>query len=99
MGYKDETMAGDNFIKGKRKNPLDDIISRRAVSEFLGCAVETILEYVKEEGLPFILVGRDYYFSCRSLHKWFLHREATLVPKKKLGGMNKVSSEVKEGAI
>ena len=98
MGYKEETLAGDNFIKGKRKNPLDDIISRRALSEFLGCAVETILEYVKEEGLPFILVGRDYYFSCRSLHKWFKKRETTLVPNKKLGGMDKVSSEVKEGA-
>jgi len=66
----------DKALKGTRKNPLiDDIITKEGLAEFLGCTPETITYYQKEYALPFIPVGRDTYFSTRSVHKWFMSRQ------------------------
>ncbi len=72
-------------IQGKRKNPLiDDIIHKGALAECLGCTEQTITYYQKQLGLPFIPVGRDTYFSIKSIYKWLLEREQTLLAEKEL---------------
>ena len=72
-------------LKGKRKNPLlDDIVHKEALAQCFGCDTDTITYYQKELGLPFIKVGRDTYFSIKSIYKWLRERETTLVPEKEL---------------
>ena len=72
-------------LKGKRKNALvDDITHKAALAECLGCTEETITYYQKQLGLPFIPVGRDTYFSIKSIYKWLMEREQTLLPEKEL---------------
>lgn len=97
MGYK-ESIAGKSFVNGRRKSPLDDIINVHALAQFLGCGTDTVSEYIKEDCMPFMPLGRDRYFSSKSLWKWFKARETTLVPEKKLREVGKVSSKVKEVA-
>jgi len=84
MSYKDNN--GLEFaIQGKRKNPLvDDIIHKGALAECLGCTEQTITYYQKQLALPFISVGRDTYFSIKSIYKWLTEREQTLLPEKEL---------------
>ena len=83
MGYKANDIG--IALKGKRKNPLvDDIVDKDNLAEYLGCDTHTITYYQKEKGLPFIAVGRDTYFSIKSVYKWLIEREQTLLPEKGL---------------
>ena len=83
MGYKANNM-GDAF-KGKRKNPLvDDIIDKDTLADYIGCEPRAITYYQKEKGLPFIPLGRDTYFSVKSVYKWLMKREQILLPENEL---------------
>ena len=83
MGYKANNMG--DALKGKRKNPLmDDIIDKDALADYIGCETRAITYYQKTLGLPFILLGRDTYFSVKTVYKWLKAREMTLVPEKEL---------------
>lgn len=90
-------------LRGKRKNPLiDDIVDKPNLACFLLKTEETITKYQKEEGLPFIPVGKETYFSVKAVHKWMLGRQMTLVPDKekikKNGGLGKRSKVGKSGS-
>jgi len=92
MGYKANNMG--DALKGKRKNPLiDDIIDKDTLAEYIGCDPDTITYYQKTKGLPFIPLGRDTYFSVKTVYKWLIDREMTLVPEKeqKKEGLAKLS--------
>lgn len=92
MGYKANNMG--DALKGKRKNPLiDDIIDKDTLAEYIGCDPDTITYYQKTKGLPFIPLGRDTYFSVKTVYKWLIDREMTLVPEKeqKKEGLTKPS--------
>ena len=83
MGYKANNMG--DALKGKRKNPLiDDIIDKDTLANYIGCEARAITYYQKEKGLPFITLGRDTYFSVKSVYKWLMERERTLLPEKEL---------------
>ena len=101
MSYKGNSGL-DKALKGTRKNPLiDDIITKGGLAEFLGCTPETITYYQKEYGLPFIPVGRDTYFSTRSVHKWFMSRQVNHnghKPEPKKRGMTETSNGGEIGA-
>jgi len=83
----------DKALQGKRKNPLiDDIITKEVLAICLGCCEKTITYYQQKKGLPYIPLGRDTYFSTRSVHKWFMSRELTengQEPEPKKEGMTK----------
>ena len=101
MGYKGNS-GFDKALKGKRKNPLiDDIITKEALAVCLGCSEKTITYYQQAKGLPYIPLGRDTYFSTRSVHKWFMSREVNengQEPEPKKEGMTKTSKGGKVGA-
>ncbi len=83
MSYKGNNMG--EALKGKRKNPLvDDIIDKETMAEWLGCETRAITYYQKGKGLPFIPLGRDTYFSVKSVYKWLMEREQILLPEKEL---------------
>lgn len=94
MGYKANNLVG-KALEGKRKTCLDDIIDKDSLSNYLGCDPDTITYYQKTLGLPFIPLGRDTYFSVKTIHKWLVDREMTLVPEEKKKGMSKTSKESK----
>ena len=94
MSYQDGGL--DTALKGKRKNPLiDDIIDKPSLAVFLDLSEDTITNYQKRYGLPFIPIGEKTYFSIQSVYKWFKENETTLVPKEieKNGGSTKASKE------
>jgi len=75
----------DIALKGKRKNPLvDDIVDKPSLALYLDCHEETIRNYQKEFGLPFIKIGSNTYFSIKSVYKWLMENERTLLPEKEL---------------
>ena len=75
----------DKALTGKRKNPLvDDIVDKPSLALYLDCHEETIRNYQKEFGLPFIKIGSNSYFSIKSVYKWLMENERTLVPEKEL---------------
>ena len=81
MSYQDGGL--DIALKGKRKNPLvDDIIDKSSLALYLDRSEETITNWQKEYGLPFISIGDKTFFSVQSVYKWFKEREKTLVPEK-----------------
>ena len=83
MGYKANNMG--DALKGKRKNPLvDDIVDKDTLADYIGCDPHTITYYQKEKGLPFIPLGRDTYFSVKSVYQWLIKRETSLLPEKDL---------------
>lgn len=98
MGYKGNNLVG-KALEAKRKTPLDDIIDKDRLAEYLGCDPDTITYYQKTMGLPFIPLGRDTYFSIKNIHKWFVGREITLVPEQKKKGMTKTSRGSETEAI
>ena len=90
-------------LRGKRKNPLiDDIVDKENLACFLGKTEETITTYQKEEGLPFIPIGKETYFSVKTIHEWMMDRQMTLVPGEekiiKNGGLDKRSRVGKSGS-
>ena len=88
MGYKANNMG--EALKGKRKNPLvDDIVDKDTLAEYIGCDPDTITFYQKTKGLPFISLGRDTYFSVKSVYKWLIEREQTLLPEGELKELKK----------
>lgn len=75
----------DKALTGKRKNPLvDDIIDKPSLAEYLGQTEDTITVWQKDHGLPFISVGRQTFFSVKSVYKWLMEREQTLLSEKEL---------------
>jgi len=75
----------DKALTGKRKNPLvDDIIDKPSLAEYLNQTEETITNWQKEQGLPFISIGRQTFFSVKSVYKWIMEREQTLLSEKEL---------------
>jgi len=100
MGYKDSNMG--DALKGKRKNPLvDDIVDKDTLAEYIGCDPDTITYYQKTKGLPFIPLGRDTYFSVKTVYKWLKASEMTLVPEKgqKKEGLTRTSKGLGEVEI
>ena len=88
-GYENGNM--DKALTGKRKNPLvDDIIDKPSLAEYLNQTEETITNWQKEQGLPFISIGRQTFFSVKSVYKWIMEREQTLLSEKELekGGVD-----------
>lgn len=72
-------------LKGKRKNAfVDDIIDKPSLAEYLNQTEDTITVWQKDHGLPFINVGRQTFFSIKSIYEWLMEREQTLVPEKEL---------------
>jgi len=84
----------DKALTGKRKNPLvDDIIDKPSLAEYLNQTEDTITVWQKEHGLPFISIGRQTFFSIKSIYKWLMEREQTLLSEKELKkeGLTKTS--------
>ncbi len=84
----------DKALTGKRKNPLvDDIIDKPSLAEYLDQTEDTITVWQKDYGLPFINVGRQTFFSIKSIYKWLIEKEQTLLPEKELKkeGLTKTS--------
>ena len=97
MGYKANNMG--DALKGKRKNPLmDDIIDKDALADYIGCETRAITYYQKTMGLPFIPLGRDTYFSVKTVYKWLIDKEIILIPEKELKkeGLTKTSKGLVE---
>lgn len=75
----------DKALTGKRKNPLvDDIVDKPSLAAYLDQTEETITTWQKEQGLPFISVGRQTFFSIKSVYKWLKEKEQTLLSEKEL---------------
>jgi len=75
----------DKALTGKRKNPLvDDIIDKPSLAEYLNQTEDTITVWQKDYGLPFISVGRQTFFSIKSIYKWLIEKEQTLLAEKEL---------------
>ncbi|MBA7702188.1 hypothetical protein ES703_110945 [subsurface metagenome] len=75
----------DKALTGKRKNPLvDDIVDKPSLAGYLDQTEETITNWQKEHGLPFISVGRQTFFSVKSVYKWVMEKEQTLLSEKEL---------------
>jgi len=75
----------DTALKGKRKNHLvDDIIDKPSLAEYLNQTEETITNWQRDYGLPFVSIGRQTFFSIKSIYKWLMEREQTLLPEKEL---------------
>ena len=89
----------DTALKGKRKNPLvDDIVDKPSLALYLDCSEDTITNYQKDFGLPFIKIGASTYFSIKSVYKWLMENEKTLLPERELKkeGKGKTSKEGKK---
>ncbi|GAI16678.1 unnamed protein product, partial [marine sediment metagenome] len=54
--------------------------------------------YQKAMGLPFIPLGRDTYFSVKSVYKWLIDKEIMLIPEKeqKKEGLTRTSKGLVE---
>ena len=79
------TSTMDKALTGKRKNLLvDDIVDKSSLAEYLNQTEETITNWQKEHGLPFISIGRQTFFSIKSIYEWLMKREQTLLPEKEL---------------
>ena len=75
----------DKALTGKRKNPLvDDIVDKPSLALYLNCHEETIRNYQKDFGLPFIKIGSNTYFSIKSVYKWLMGNERTLLSEREL---------------
>lgn len=74
MGYKDGKL-GESLLKGRRKNPLDDIMTEDILAEIMGCTPALIASWRENEHLPYIRIGRDCYYSAKTVFQWFLSRE------------------------
>ena len=61
--------------KKKVKQPLDDIMTESDLAEIFDCTVDTLYLYRKDLGLPYIKVGRDIYYSQKSVYNWLLSLE------------------------
>ena len=75
MAYKCSPLL-DGYKKG-RKQPLDDILTEETLAELFGCDMRTIYVYRQELGLPYIKVGRDIYYSQKSVYNWLKSLEKT----------------------
>lgn len=64
-----------NSLGKKHKRPLDDIIFEADLAILLGRTQETLWNWRNELDLPYIPVGRDIFYSERSVVKWILSRE------------------------
>jgi len=73
MGYKEGSLGA--ALEAKRKTPLDDIVTDEALGHCIGCCVETIRSYTQQCELPFMKIGKDYYFSLKSVLDWFISRQ------------------------
>ena len=73
MGYKKGSLGA--ALEGKRKTPLDDIVTDESLAECIGCCVETVRSYTQQCELPFMKIGKDYYFSLKSVWGWFISRQ------------------------
>ncbi len=75
----------DKALTGKRKNPLvDDIVDKPSLAGYLDQTQDTITVWQRDYGLPFISVGRQTFFSIKSIYKWLIEKEQTLLPEKEL---------------
>lgn len=75
----------DKALTGKRKNLLvDDIVDKPSLALYLNCSEDTITNYQKDFGLPFIKIGAGTYFSIKSVYKWLMENEKTLLPEREL---------------
>jgi len=84
MGHYDNGNM-DKALTGKRKNPLvDDIVDKPSLAEHLDQTPDTVTVWQKEHGLPFISIGRQTFFSVKSVYKWLMEREQTLLAEKEL---------------
>lgn len=73
MGYKKGSLGA--ALEARRKTPLDDIVTDEALAECIGCCVETVRSYTQQCELPFMKIGKDYYFSLKSVLDWFISRQ------------------------
>lgn len=73
MGYKKGKLGA--ALDARRKTPLDDIVTDEALAECIGCCVETVRSYTQNCELPFMKIGKDYYFSLKSVWAWFISRQ------------------------
>lgn len=64
-----------NTFSRKHKRPLDDIIFEADLAILLGRTQETLWNWRNERGLPFIRIGRDIFYSEKSVVKWILSQE------------------------
>ena len=64
-----------NTFTRKHKRPLDDIIFEADLAILLGRTQETLWNWRNKLGLPYIPVGRDIFYSEKSVVKWILSRE------------------------
>jgi len=80
MGYKtnDRLNEARAVARTKRKTPLSDIMPEGELAEWLGCSEDTIARYRNEEGLPFIKIGRDVYFSETQVYLWMLSKQVVI---------------------
>ena len=75
----------DKALTGKRKNPLvDDIVDKPSLAQYLDQETDTITTWQKDYGLPFINVGRQTFFSVKSVYKWLIEKEQMLLSEKEL---------------
>ena len=64
-----------NSLGKKQKRPLDDIIFEADLAILLGRTQETLRNWRNEKGLPYIPIGRDIFYSEKSVVKWMLSTE------------------------
>lgn len=76
-----EPKVGDSFLKGKRKNPLDDIVDKETLAIFLDCESKTVTRWQQEFSLPFIPIGRETYFSLKTVYEWMINQEIFVAEK------------------
>lgn len=76
MGYKDSKL-GETLLSGKRKNPLDDILTEEILAIIMGCSTTLVATWRNKQALPFMKIGRDYYYSAISVKEWFLSHQTT----------------------
>jgi len=72
-----ETIGENRFntFSRKHKRPLDDIIFEADLANLLGRTQETLWNWRNERGLPYIAIGRDIFYSEKSVVKWILSQE------------------------
>lgn len=76
MGYKDSKL-GETLLTGKRKHPLDEFLTEEILAIVMGCSTTLVATWRDELGLPFIKIGRDYYYSAITVRKWLMSKETT----------------------
>jgi len=75
MAYKCSPLLDGH--KKRVKQPLDDILTEESLAEIFGCNIKTIYVYRQELGLPYIKVGRDIYYSQKTVYNWLKSLERT----------------------